>query len=103
MRRSTRIILLFSGLSLALAVAIGCSGGGSSSVMGPMGGGADVVITINGVNGGMSFSPATANVQVGETVAWHNADNMAHTATQNGSGFNTGAIPPGSTSAPIAM
>jgi plastocyanin len=82
----------------------GCSGGSSSSLMNPPpGGSADVVITINGNNGGMSFSPASANVQVGQTVAWHNADSMAHTATQNGSGFNTGTIPAGTTSAPMAM
>lgn len=102
MRRSRRIVLPLTALNLTLAVA--CSGGTSSSIMAPPPSGtADVVITINGNNGGMSFSPATANVQVGETVAWHNADSIAHTATEDGSGFNTGAIQPGTTSVPVAM
>ena len=84
MRRSTRIVLLLAALTVALAVAIGCGGGGSSSLMGPSpGGSADVVITINGNAGGMSFSPATANVQTGQTVAWRNADSSTHTATRD--------------------
>jgi len=62
--------------------------------------GADVVITITG---GMTFTPNPASVQVGQTVAWHNSDSMAHTATQDGGGFNTGAIAGGATSAPVAM
>ena len=62
---------------------------------------ADLVITITGMNGGQSFSPATASVTVGQTVAWVNADSIAHTAT--GSSFNTGILQPGATSAPITM
>ena len=104
MKRSTRIVLLCTALIILFGVNPGCSGDSPSSVMNPPpGGGADVVITILGSNGGMSFSPASADVQVGQTVAWHNADSMAHTATQNGSGFNTGTISPGTTSAPMAM
>ncbi len=61
---------------------------------------ADVVITISG----MEFSPAQAAVATGQTVSWRNADSVAHTATQDGgSGFDTGSIAPGATSAPIAM
>ena len=97
-----RYWVLFAVLALAVALPLGC--GGSSDVMAPSGGGtADVVITISGVNGGMSFSPNPANVQVGQTVAWHNVDSITHTATQNAGAFNTGNIGGGATSAPIAM
>jgi plastocyanin len=72
--------------------------------MTPGGGvGADVVITINGMNGANSFTPNPANVQVGQTVAWRNIDSITHTATQDGGGFNTGGIAGGATSAPVTM
>lgn len=64
---------------------------------------ASVVVTINGINGGMSFSPDPATVQAGQTVAWKNADTTSHTATQDGGGFDTGAIAPGATSKAITM
>jgi plastocyanin len=63
----------------------------------------DLVITIQGINGSMSFSPASASVKAGQTVSWHNADSITHTATQNGGQFNTNFISPGSTSPPILM
>ena len=62
-----------------------------------------LVIDIVGVNGNMSFTPASASLQVGQQVRWHNADNITHTATQDGQGFDTGLIPPGGTSAPITV
>lgn len=98
-----RIRLHGAVLALAVALPLGC-GGGSSDMMGPTGGGnADVVITITGMNGDMSFSPNPANVQVGHTVAWHNADSTTHTATQDGGGFNTGNIAAGATCAPVTV
>jgi plastocyanin len=51
----------------------------------------------------MSYSPASVSVQVGQPVRWHNNDNIAHTATQTGVGFNTGSIPANGTSAPITF
>ena len=55
------------------------------------------------MNGANSFSPSPASVQVGQQISWHNADAIAHTATQDGGGFDTGAISPGGTSAPITV
>jgi plastocyanin len=51
----------------------------------------------------MSFAPATASLQVGQQVRWHNTDSIVHTATQNGGGFDTGLISPGATTAPITV
>jgi plastocyanin len=62
-----------------------------------------ITISINGMNGSQSFSPNPAGVKVGEQIRWHNADSVAHTATQDGGGFDTGAISPGATSAPITL
>jgi plastocyanin len=62
---------------------------------------ADVTITINGMLGTGSYSPNPGAVRVGQKVAWRNADSISHTAT--GSGFDTGAIAPGQTSAPVTF
>ena len=40
---------------------------------------------------------------MGQPIRWRNADSIAHTATQDGGGFDTGAIAPGETSAPITL
>ena len=96
-RFSKRIWMLLALLALAIVPTLSC-GGGSDNMMGHSG--ADVVITITG---SMTFTPNPASVQVGQTVAWRNNDSIAHTATQDGGGFNTGAIAPGATSAPVTM
>jgi plastocyanin len=62
-----------------------------------------MTIRIVGISGGMSFSPSSATVAVGQQVRWHNADSITHTASQDGGGFDTGAIPPGGTSGPITF
>lgn len=90
-----------------ILVAVACGGGSGTGPTGvpnpPPGGGgaADVTITINSMSGPQSFSPDPGAVKVGQKVAWHNADGITHTAT--GTGFDTGSIPPGSTSSPITF
>jgi plastocyanin len=70
----------------------------------PSGPPADVIITIAGIAGSMSYDPSPATVRVGQTVAWRNADNLPHTASQTGSGgFETGTIAGGATSSPIRI
>jgi plastocyanin len=111
-------------LSLGLALQ-GC-GSSSSSPTGPTsvtaGGPAQVVVTIMGINGAMSFSPNPVSLKVGQTVAWQNADAIPHQPVQdssnsggggygggyggggNGSsGFNAGMVNPGSTTVSIAF
>ena len=101
--RSLRILAVVAGLAAAQA----CGGSSSTSNPSPMptptpgGGTADVTITINGMQGSSSYSPSSAAVKVGQKVAWHNADSIAHTAT--GSGFDTGSIAGGGTSSPITI
>jgi plastocyanin len=55
------------------------------------------------MRGDKSYAPGSAKVQVGQQVVWHNADSTAHTATQDGGGFDTGRIAPGATSAPVTI
>ncbi len=94
----------------SLALAIACGGGSSPAapvVPAPGGGGgggnADVVVTILGQNGANSFSPNPVAVKVGQTIAWQNGDSTTHDVTADAGQFNTGAIAPGTTSAPIMM
>jgi len=112
--RFPRVVLIPAALILA-ALGPSCGGGGGSTpaapgtptttttTVPPATGTADLVISILGDQGGMSFSPATATLRVGQTVAWRNDDTDLHTATQDGGRFNTGNITRGATSAPIAM
>jgi plastocyanin len=105
-KRSLGILAVVAGIATAVAC-----GGGSSYSSNPTApnpsptptpvAAADVTITINGMLGAQSFSPNPAPVKVGQTVAWKNADSIAHTAT--GAGFDTGAVNPGQTSAPITF
>ncbi len=90
-------------LLVAGAVAdTGCGGGGSSPQSpGPP---AEVTIEIVANNFGNSYSPNPATVRVGQRVAWRNAHNQDHTATQDGgAGFDTGNISPGATSGAITF
>jgi plastocyanin len=90
---------------LALLALSGLSCNSSDNPTGPGGGGgaADKTITIVGESGASSFSPSPDTVNVGQTVAWHNAAGATHTATANGGAFNTGNIGAGKTSAAITM
>ena len=104
MKRLVAAMTVTAGL--ALAAACGSSSMSAPSPTGTTGTGgtapqADVMITINGMAGSNSYTPSPATVKVGQTVSWQNKDSIAHTAT--GSGFDTGAIASGATSAPITF
>ena len=107
--RTGSLAALAAGLIMA-GCGGGSGGGGSYSsnptptvTPTPSGTAADVVITITGIAGGMSFSPNLASVKAGQTVSWKNNGGTTHTATQDDGGFDTGPIPDGATSTPITM
>lgn len=100
-----RMAVLAAAALLAI-YAVGCGGDDDNPAgPGPGGGGtADVTINITGQNGSNSYDPSPDTVTVGQTVAWHNSNGTAHTATStSGSAIGTGQISPGGTSAPRAM
>jgi plastocyanin len=111
---NSRLTLTIGGVLLVAATAIGC-GSGSSAYSSPAAPSATppppasspataaLTISIVGMNGSNSYSPSPATVKVGQAVAWHNADALAHTATADGGAFDTGNIAPGATSNPITM
>ena len=107
MRRVPRFLGITTLLTALLAIlalsGLSCGGNDNNPMNPGGGGGANVTITITGMNGASSYSPSPDTVNVGQTVAWHNADATTHTATANGGAFNTGNIGGGKTSAPIAM
>jgi plastocyanin len=64
----------------------------------------DLFIQIQGVSGGMSYSPSPTDARVGQRVVWKNVDpTFSHTATADGGAFDTGVIGAGGSSSPITM
>jgi plastocyanin len=112
---NSRLTLIVGVVLLVAATATGCGGGSNSMSSSPASpsatppvptsspASAAVVISIVGMNGANSYAPNPATVQVGQAVAWRNADAVAHTATADGGAFDTGSIAPGATSNPITM
>ena len=95
--RTMRLVLL-----LAVAMA-GCSKSSSPTAPPMPVTGNGITVQVLGMNGSNSFSPNPSTVAAGQTVAWHNSDVITHTATADNGSFDTGAIGPGATSAPIRM
>jgi len=52
---------------------------------------------------GFAFRPARCSVAAGTSLRFQNLDSAPHTAMAEGGGFDTGALNPGDTSAPIAL
>ena len=110
---NSRLTLTIGGVLLVAATVAGCGSNGMGSSYSPTSPtptstapsapAANVTITIVGMNGSNSYSPNPGTVQVGQTVAWRNADSLPHTATADAGGFNTGTIAAGATSSPITM
>ncbi len=101
MNRSVAVVLSAAVLLMAAVFILACNKKSSNPVS-PVPG-ADVTITIVGINGNMSYSPNPSTAKVGQKVAWRNNGGTTHTATADGGAFNTGSIANGGTSTPITM
>jgi plastocyanin len=88
---------------LAITLALAGAACGSSSPSAPTTSSADVTISMVGNLASQSFSPNPTTMRVGQTVAWKNADSIAHDATQDAGRFATTTVNAGATSAPITM
>jgi plastocyanin len=93
-----RLAIVASGL----AILVSACGSDSSSPTAPSTP-ADVTVTIQANNASNSYSPNPVTMRVGQTIAWRNADSIAHTATQDTTGFNTGSLAAGATSTATMM
>ena len=51
----------------------------------------------------MEFSPDPAEIKKGDSIVWHNQDNMTHTASADDKSWDTGNIPKGGKSKPITF
>ncbi len=100
MSHSQRRLAALCVATFAIAAVSGC-GKDSNPTTPPVT--ADVTIEIVANAGSSSYAPSPQVVTAGQTVSWHNADSMTHTATADGGAFNTGNITAGSTSTPITM
>jgi len=102
--------------ALAFAAALfaaSCGGGGGSSASSstptsPTSGGnsgaqTTVTITITGQNGKLAFNPNPATVTAGQLVVFKNNDVVAHHVMLDDASAQTADIPPGGTSAAVAM
>jgi plastocyanin len=111
----SRSIACLAGIVL-LAVLPACGGGygnpgGSSGNPGTpspspsaSAGPPDVIVTVVGDNGVMSFSPDPVVINAGQRIAWRNGDSIIHTATGiAANGFDTREIAPGTTSNALAF
>jgi plastocyanin len=97
----------------AALLAVNCGGGGGGGVTAPSptpgggggGGGSQttVTITITGQGGRLAFNPNPATVAPGQLVMFKNNDVVAHHVTLDDGSVQTADIPPGGTSAAVAM
>jgi plastocyanin len=95
-----RTWVVFLLLLVGVGLSIGC---GSTTPTGPGDSTGDVIIiTIVGSNGASSFSPATAAVKVGQSVAWKNNDSVTHRPILTDV-FDTKALASGATSVSFKM
>lgn len=102
-------------LMAAAAVAASCGGGGGggygapTSPSNPSGGsggttnGATVTIAITGQGGKLAFNPNPATVNPGQLVVFKNNDVVVHHVILDDGTVQTADIPPGGTSAAVAM
>ncbi len=100
--------ILFAVVVLAAAYQVACGGSSLSNPSPtaptpPGGGGANVTISIVGMQGAQSFSPNPATVAQGQTVAFRNNDSTTHHIVQDAGAFDTGNLAPGATSAAITI
>jgi plastocyanin len=104
MQRVSTLALLVA----AAAAAVSCGGGGGPASPSPSAGGgggtsATVTINITGQGGRLAFSPNPATVASGQVVVFKNNDIEAHHVMLDDGTVQTADIPPGGSSAPVAM
>jgi plastocyanin len=103
--------LVTAAVVVALGLAMwGCGSSGYSSGTGnptsptpPPTGSGIVTINVVAVNGAQSFSPNPATLPSGQMVVWHNVDSITHHVVLNDRSVDTGDLPAGTSSQPMAI
>ena len=101
-------LTMVAALTFALAAA-GCGGGGGGSnaptspSTGGTTGGSTVTVTITGQSGKLAFNPNPANADSTQKVQFTNNDKVTHHIMMDDGSSQTADIPPGATSAAIAV
>jgi plastocyanin len=90
-------------VAIGVSIIVSACGDSSSPTAPAVSTAADVTVTIQGNNASNSYAPNPVSMRVGQTIAWRDADSITHTATQDGGGFNTGAVAAAATSAATMM
>jgi len=98
-----------AAIALVATLAAGCGGSGGSTPTSPTGGGGGgsntttVTIAITGQGGKAAFNPNPASVASGQVVVFKNNDSVTHHIILDDGSMQTADIPPGGTSAAVAM
>lgn len=95
-----RVFAALGAVFLLVTLGIGVTACGSSSMSAPSNG---TVVSIVGSSGAGALAPNPVSVPSGMTISWRNNDGNTHHLVQDGGGFDTGEISPGSTTAPIMI
>ena len=99
------VLVRVSVLGLVVAGAA-CGGGGSGTSPSPTTSapsGASVTVSIMGDRGNKSFNPNPVSPGAPLTVAWQNADGVAHRIVANDTSFDTGNIGANGTSTVVTV
>lgn len=96
---SMRVVCIATALALSIACSSSSSSPSAPSPSSPpaTGGPSSSVAIPSGAAtlGTRAYAPDDLTVATGTTVTWTNNDSIAHTSTSDGSGWNSGVIPPG--------
>jgi len=79
------------------------SGSGTPTAPTPANGASVVTIDVVAIKGAQSFSPNPATLPSGQLVIWHNVDTVTHRVVLSDRSVDTGDLPPGASSQPMAI
>ena len=96
LKRISTLILILVGAGVLMSC------GSTDNPTGPGNSDNTVIISITGMNGASSFSPATATVKVGQKFAWKNNDTATHRPILSDV-FDTKQLAAGQTSATFTI
>ncbi len=86
-----------SGPQSSVTVTVAAGQTATANLLLAKGGGTPQSGNVSASISGFAFVPATLTVTAGSTITWKNNDNVAHTVTADGAGFDSGNLAAGAT------